>query len=144
MEAILLHDIEARPRIQEIPDDIGNAVLQLIQGRKKMSAITREELVYHVPLLVDRAEERKVDWDREIRKAIMRLRKTAEGCLIVAQTHPGGYWWATEKEHLDENYRQLRQHAATMFINAREQLRLGYEQFQIEKAGENGQLSLFG
>lgn len=132
MDAILLHDIEARPRIQEAPDDIGNAVLKLIQGRKKMSAVTREELVYHVPLLVDRVE--KIS-DREIREAIERLRQTPQGAFICSSSGAQGYWEGSFEE-VQACYSEERKRSLTLMARIRKQRDLARRAFQ-------GQLSLF-
>ena len=131
-DVILLHDIEARPRINEAPDDIGNAVLKLIQGRKKMSAVTREELVYHVPLLVDRVE--KIS-DREIREAIERLRQTPEGAFICSSSGSQGYWIGSLKE-VQACYSEERRRSLTLMARIRKQRDLAFR--------AEGQLSLFG
>ena len=132
-DVLLLHDIEARPRISEAPDDIGNAVLQLIQGRKKMSAVTREELVYHVPLIVDRVE--KIS-DREIREAIERLRQTPKGAFICSSSGAQGYWMGSLEE-VQACYSEERKRSLTLMARIRKQRDLARRPFQ-------GQLSLFG
>ena len=77
--------------------DIELAILKLLEGRSKGSALSRDRMVYEVNLLVDQVD--KVS-DRAIREAIENLRQTSErGARIMSSSGWSGYWML---DHIDE------------------------------------------
>jgi hypothetical protein len=98
-------------------NDIELAILKLLEGRTKGSALSRDRLVYEVNLLIDQ----KVG-DRAIREAIENLRQTSErGARIMSSSGWQGYWMLGSYDEFEDFYREQRSRALQMMTGLRKQ-----------------------
>jgi hypothetical protein len=99
--------------------DIEFAILKLLEGRTKGSALSRDRLVYEVNLLMDQID--KVG-DRAIREAIENLRQTSErGARIMSSSGWQGYWMLGSYDEFGDFYREQRSRALQMMTGLRKQ-----------------------
>lgn len=119
-----------RPAAPDPQLDIDRAVLALVRGRQRMSAISRNQLKDQVPLLVDRVE--KIS-DRQIREAIERLRQTPEGAFICSSSGAQGYWTGSPEE-IEQLYAEERRRSLTLMARIRTQRDLARRQFENGRA----------
>ncbi len=99
--------------------DIELAILKLLEGRTKGSALSRDRLVYEVNLLMDQVD--RVD-DRAIRKAIENLRQTSkQGARIMSSSGWAGYWMLGSYDEFETFYREQRSKALQMMTGLRKQ-----------------------
>jgi hypothetical protein len=111
------------------------AVLNVLRQAKGINRrVSRSDLME----LVSMQCSRKVS-DREVRQAVEDARLTPEGSLICSSTSKGGYWFATDKEELEQYLRQDERRCLTMCNRIRKQR----EAAGLALSGGHDQATLF-